>query len=135
MLSGEGLRVLARFMAIEAGGREADVPADPETIARKARAGDCPYCVEAARQFARTLGREAAHLALTILPRDGVVLAGGIPPALLPFLRSEAFHRAFLDQGRFSRWMEGVPVSVLLDPAAVLRGAAILAGGGLRRMP
>lgn len=131
VLSGEGLRVLARFMALEDGGREGDVPGDSETIAQKARDGACPRCAAAAEQFARTLGREAGRLALTVLPRDGIVLAGGIPPALLPFLRSEAFERAFLDQGRFSRWMEGVPVSVLLDPAAALLGAAVLAGGNL----
>jgi glucokinase len=128
VLSGEGLCVLARFMAREAGENGGAVPASAEEVTRRAREGTCPHCVKAAEAFVRILAREAGHLALTFLPRDGVVLGGGIPPALLPFLHSEDFGRALLDQGRFSPWMEKVPVSVVLDPAAALLGAAVLAG-------
>ena len=66
-------------------------------------------------------------LALSLLATGGVVLGGGIAPAILPFLRGGAFEDSFLGKGRFRELLERIPVSVILDDRAPLLGAAHLA--------
>ena len=50
-----------------------------------------------------------------------VVIAGGIVPRFIPFLRSSAFRERFLAKGRFTAMLEAVRVQVA---AAGLLGAA-----------
>jgi len=57
----------------------------------------------------------------------GVYLAGGIAPRILPILQQGAFLEGFRDKGRFSAWMERVPVYVVLDEDVGLKGAALAA--------
>jgi glucokinase len=75
--------------------------------------------------FARIYGQTAGDLALIAQARGGVYLAGGIPPKILPLLQSEEFMAGFRDKGRFSAWMESVPVQVVLDKDIGLKGAAL----------
>ncbi len=74
--------------------------------------------------FVDILGAAAGNLALQILARGGIVLAGGIPPKILPFLRRDRFLAAFNNKGRFEHLTRQTPVSVLLNPSAGLLGAA-----------
>lgn len=127
ILSGPGLACLARFAAIEAGTATDKIPGDPESISRQAREGTCPHCVHAARLFARILAREAGNFALTVLPGDGIYLAGGMTGALMPFLDTGEFREAFLDKGRFKGFLGRIPVTAILDPEAVLLGSGVLA--------
>ena len=53
-----------------------------------------------------------------------VVIAGGIVPRFIPFLRSSAFRERFLAKGRFRPWLERVPTWVILAPHAALIGAS-----------
>jgi glucokinase len=70
------------------------------------------------------LGGEAGNLALKVLAASGVYLAGGISPRILPFLGDGRFMEAFRHKGRMSELMSRIPVSVILDPGAAMRGAA-----------
>ena len=80
-------------------------------------------CAETLRLFTGILGAKAGNLALTVLATGGVYLAGGIPPAVLPLLRSGPFLPRLRDKGRLSRLVSSMPVHVALAPAALV-GAA-----------
>jgi glucokinase len=70
------------------------------------------------------LGAVAGNLALTGMTTGGVFLGGGIPPKILPILKSSPFMDAFRDKGRFSEVMETIGVRVIVNDKAALVGAA-----------
>ena len=101
--------------------RETD---DPAIISAAALAEQAPIAVEALDTFARLLGAEAGNLALKLKATGGVYLAGGIAPKILPKLQDATFLAAFVDKGRFADLLGSIPVSVVLDEATALYGAA-----------
>ncbi|MGA8752414.1 glucokinase [Candidatus Deferrimicrobium sp.] len=144
VLSGPGLHDIYRFLregegvaeepgiAAEVAGREPQ-----RAIVRRGLAGGPGACAETVRIFCSLYGAEAGNLTLQYLATGGVYLGGGIAPALLPALRRGEFVSAFLDKGRMRDLLSRVPVTVILDPAAPLLGAASFAaaGGVLPRSP
>ncbi|MDP2433012.1 MAG: glucokinase [Pseudomonadota bacterium] len=132
LLSGPGVVSLYRFCLFEAGRREADsrLLADPQAARAISQAGLVESDIEAAhalRLFARIYGQVAGDLALLARAEAGVYLAGGIAPQLLALLQDGEFIAGFRAKGRFSGWMEQVPVRVILDPDVGLKGAALAA--------
>jgi len=99
-------------------------------IVRHGLAGGPGACAETVRIFCSLYGAEAGNLALQYLATGGVYLGGGIAPAILPALRRGEFLSAFLDKGRMRNLLSRVPVTVILDPAAPLLGAASYAAAG-----
>ena len=83
-----------------------------------------PLCREALNVFVSILGASAGNLALTGMATGGVYLGGGIPPKILPALKSGRFMEAFTNKGRFAALMETIPVWVIVNERAVLLGAA-----------
>ena len=83
-----------------------------------------PLCLASTERFASVLGMAAGNLALTGLAVGGVFLGGGIPPRILPVLKSGGFMKAFVNKGRFKELLEKVAVRVILHPRAALLGAA-----------
>jgi glucokinase len=73
--------------------------------------------------FSTLYGVEAGNLALKCLPTR-IFIGGGIAPKILPVLQGGSFMRGFTDKGRFSEFMKEIEVSVALNPAAPLIGAA-----------
>lgn len=98
--------------------------------ALKARASN-PLAGATLDLFISVLGAEAGNLALRVLARGGVFLAGGIPARILPALEGGRFMPAFTAKGRLSALLEGIPVKVVLARAALL-GAALR---GFSRLP
>jgi glucokinase len=97
---------------------------DPDPlITQLALAGEDPLCVATLELFATLYGVEAGNLALKCLP-SRVFIGGGIAPKILPMLQGGNFLRGFTDKGRFSELMKDIAVSVALNPAAPLIGAA-----------
>jgi len=94
-------------------------------ITQAALDNSCPVCVATLEMFADILGAAAGNLALQIVATGGIVLAGGVPPRILPALRRRRFLRAFSHKGRFTHLTERTPVSVLLNEKAGLTGAAL----------
>ena len=86
-----------------------------------------PACAQALQLFAAIYGAEAGNLALQCVAVGGGFIGGGIAPKILPALQSGRFMEAFTDKGRFSGMLEGLEVSVALDPQTPLRGAALIA--------
>jgi glucokinase len=81
-------------------------------------------CAEVVKMFAGILGAETGNMALTVLATGGIYLAGGIPPAILPVLRSGPFLNRLHDKGRLSALVAAMPVSVVTGRAALV-GAAM----------
>lgn len=114
----------------------AGVPAQnfsPAQVTEHAQAGNDAQCVRTVDIFCALLGSIAGDLVLTIGAWDGIYLAGGIVPPLLPWLRKAEFRRRFDEKGRFASAMQRVPTLAITYPYAGLLGAAATAvvdGGG-----
>jgi glucokinase len=77
----------------------------------------------ALERFCGALGAFAGDAALIHGARC-VVIAGGIVPRFVPFLRESAFLERFRAKGRYARRMENVAIRVLTHPVPGLVGAA-----------
>ena len=129
VLSGPGLAAIYAFLvaaegspacpAVEALEEAARPPAILDTAA-----GDST-CAAAVGLLTDVYGAEAGNLALTVLARGGVFLAGGMAPELLRDAeRAERFRRAFRAKGRFEGLLASYAVRVVHDPDLGLLGAA-----------
>lgn len=74
-------------------------------------------------RFCSVLGSVAGDCALIHGART-VVIAGGIVPRFIPFLRSSAFRERFLAKGRLAASLESIPIHVITHPNPGLLGAA-----------
>lgn len=117
VLCGPGLLSLYRLLCDRP---EADTPAD---VSRLANAGD-RAALETVRSFCLFLGTVAADVALILGARGGVYLGGGILPALRGLLENSGFIERFTDKGRFSSYLESVPVHLITAETPALRGIA-----------
>jgi glucokinase len=75
-------------------------------------------------RFCAVLGSVAGDTALIHGART-VMIAGGIVPRFIPFLRTSAFRERFLAKGRFAAYLEGVSIHVITHPNPGLLGAAV----------
>lgn len=131
--SGLGIANLYDFLADTGFATESDpvasrIAAAPDRTRAIVEAGMDPQsgsalCAETLRLFSGILGAKAGNLALTVLATGGIYLAGGIPQAVLPLLRSGPFLARLRDKGRLSRLVAAMPVYVIVGPAALV-GAA-----------
>ncbi|MEJ2060409.1 MAG: glucokinase [Gammaproteobacteria bacterium] len=92
-------------------------------ITQRADTGSDKVARETLRLFARIYGSQAGDLALGLLPRGGVYIAGGIAPRILPFLTDGGLLDAFLDKPPMRAPLENTPLHVILDPEVGLKGA------------
>ena len=100
---------------------------DPTPVITNAALDDerpCVLCRAALNMFVSILGSEAGNLVLKLMATGGLFLGGGIPPRILPVLRTEHFLKAFLSKGRMSKILHDVPVYVILNRRVGLLGAA-----------
>jgi glucokinase len=86
---------------------------------------------EAARHtvdiFVDIYGSEAGNMALRVLARGGVFLAGGIAARNLDWFNDGRFIEAFLRKGRFHDVLKNVPVNLIANPRVGLIGATEMA--------
>ncbi|MFC2078327.1 glucokinase [Candidatus Bipolaricaulota bacterium] len=135
--SGQGLTNVYRFYRdgrgmteenpVEERLAETDDPA-PVLIEAAVR-GESELCFRTVETFVEVLAAEAGNSALRVFATGGVFLGGGIPLRILSFLEAEPFMRSFARKGRFTSFLERIPVHVILQPRAVLLGAARRAAG------
>lgn len=131
LISGPGLFALYEFFRERSG---APVPAwlteqigggDPSAaVSRAAMEGTDDTCRAALELFVSLYGAETGNLALKLLSRGGVYVAGGIAPKILPILRAGAFLSSFAHKGRFSPLLRNMPVIVVMNEHTALLGAA-----------
>ena len=77
--------------------------------------------------FLSAYGGFAGDMALAVMARGGVYLAGGIAAKLLPLLPSSRFLESFRSKAEHAALAAEMPVAVATDPLLGLRGAAVLA--------
>jgi len=82
-----------------------------------------PVCMEAMRIYLRHLAHECCNLILKIKSTGGLLLAGGIPPKILPLLRGSWFYENLVDCDRMQELVKKVPVRVILNDKAPVIGA------------
>lgn len=85
--------------------------------------GRDPLARQTLELFARVYGAQAGNLALTVLPRGGVFIAGGIAAKNLDLMQAGGFMEAFRNKGRMSGLMESIPVYIVTHPQIGLHGA------------
>lgn len=81
-----------------------------------------PVAIQTLDLFFKLYGREAGNLALKGLSLGGVYVAGGIARKLISQLSQSQFVTAFSQKGRMSALLKEIPVFVILDPDAPLKG-------------
>jgi len=134
ILSGRGFHTIHTFLDASVihpsfAGPEAD--AAPE-ITRLALAGECPVCVQTLDLWVDIYGSEAGNLALKVLARGGVWVAGGIAVKIRQKMEDGAFFRAFCQKEKFAGLLAQIPIQMVLNEEAPLIGAmsqAVLAAG------
>jgi glucokinase len=130
VVSGAGLADIYRCLV--QGGLAPDAPdplaaADPPAAIAQAAARGAPAAMRAQDIFVDAYGAFAGDLALTVLARGGVFLAGGIAPKVLPRLRAGGFCAAFNAKQGHGTLNRRVPVYVVTNEHLGLQGAAWLA--------
>lgn len=96
-------------------------------VSQAALAGEAEICVKSLDLFVSVYGAEASNLALRAKSVRGLYIGGGIAPKILAKLKDGAFMRAFIDKGRYTDLVAAIPVQVVLNDQAALRGAAFYA--------
>ena len=96
-------------------------------IVQAALAQKAEICIATLDLFVTTLGTAISNMAITILPRGGIYIGGGIPPRILPRLKQPDFLEAVAHKGRFHDLSLKMPVHVILTPRIALYGAALSA--------
>lgn len=131
ILSGPGVYNVYRFLIDEGIEREKESvkaafeTADPsKVITEMGMKSACPACEKALDMFASIYGSEAANLALKMLAVGGVYIGGGIAPKILNELKEGSFMKRFIQKGRFTSLLLGIPVKVILNENTALLGAA-----------
>ncbi len=134
ILGGRGFRTIHTFLDASVQhpsftGPEAD--SAPE-ITRLALAGECPVCVQTLDLWVNIYGSEAGNLALKVLARGGIWVAGGIAVKIRKKMEDGAFFRAFCEKEKFAALLAQIPIHMVLNEEAPMIGAmsqAIQAAG------
>jgi len=134
-LSGPGLFNIYGFLKEQRGFAEPKWLADrlaaendpSAVVSMAALANEAEICVKALDLFVSIYGAEAGNLALRAKALRGLYVGGGIAPKILDKLKDETFMRAFTDKGRYADLLAAIPVQVVLNDQAGLRGAAYYA--------
>ena len=123
-ISGQGLEALhAAVRTLDEA--PAAPPLSAAEVSRRALDNGDPQCVEALDLFCGFLGSVAGNLALTLGARGGVYIGGGIVPRLGDAFTRSRFRACFEAKGRFSAYLEAIPVYVIHTATSpALLGAA-----------
>ena len=103
-----------------------DPAATAAHIAELAGGGD-PKALHAFEIFVDIYGAEAGNMALRVLARGGVFLAGGIAAKNVKSFTGGRFLSAFLRKGRFAELLSEMPVDLIVNEKVGLIGATEMA--------
>ena len=77
--------------------------------------------------FVAIYGAFVGNLALLMLPRGGIYVAGGIAAKIANHMQQGGFLHAFRDKGRFADLLETFPLHLVTNPNVGLLGARLVA--------
>ncbi len=121
VVSGLGLEATYAFVRSHEGHEPGALTGAEITAA--ALAGSDPCAVQTLDIFVSAYGRFAGNLALAVLPRGGIYIAGGIAPRIVSKLREGAFLHGVTAKGRFSNLMAEMPVHLVTNDDVGMFGA------------
>lgn len=93
-------------------------------ISKAALAGADEAAIATLSLFCEMLGSVAGDVALMHGVTEGIFIAGGIPPKILPFLQTSGFRRRFENKGRFSTHMKSLYTRAITIPCPAQLGCA-----------
>jgi glucokinase len=123
LLSGMGLVNIHNFLSGERRPYDETLPME---IAKSSADGD-PIAARTFAIFVDIYGAEAGNMALRLLARGGVYLAGGVAAKNIDRFTDGRFMEAFLRKGRFQNILAAIPVNLITNPKVGLLGAAEMA--------
>lgn len=127
VVSGRGLTNIFEFLRDRDSGHVSlDGESDPSSISLRAHDGD-PLASRTFEIFMEAYGAEASNLALKLLSKGGVYIAGGVAAKNSEHFTRGPFLQSFLNKGRFRKLLEGYPLHVIINPNVGLIGAVGLA--------
>ena len=122
LLSGQGLVNVYKAIAQLNGHEIKDV--EPCDVTAGAFAKDpCPDCKETVDVFCSLMGSFGGNLAIDLLTKGGVYIAGGIVPRFIDYFKNTDFRKQFEEKGRFKDTLKQIPVYVISNGDAGLLGA------------
>lgn len=134
ILSGPGVYQIYQFLIDEGYEKEKEevkkafeTSDPPRVITEMGMRSACLACSRTLEMFVSIYGSEAANLALKMLAVGGVYIGGGIAPKILNELKEGNFMKRFIQKGRFTSLLLGIPVKVVLNEHTALLGAAYYA--------
>lgn len=125
ILSGRGFRTIHTFLDASVqhpSFEDPEADAAPE-ITQLALEGQCPVCVQTLDLWVSMYGAEAGNLALKVLARGGVWVAGGIAVKIRKKMEDGTFFRAFCEKEKFAALLAQIPILMVLNEEAPLIGA------------
>lgn len=114
LVSGMGIVNIYTFL----GGEEVT----PAEVATRCAQGEA-LALRAFAIFVDLYGAEAGNLALRVLARGGIFLAGGVAAKNVSHFTDGRFVEAFLRKGRFRALLEKVPIDLIMNEEVGLMGA------------
>ena len=124
LLSGAGLELMYRALAIQAGRPETPLPA--LEISHRALDGSDAVCVQTVDVFCAILGTAASNLALTLGALGGIYIGGQIVPRLGEVFDRSRFRERFEDKGRFRDYLAAIPTYVITAENTTFAGASAI---------
>ncbi len=134
IVSGPGLEAIFDFLCdsgratpstqLFAAMREGDAAA---AISRYGQQSDEPIARMALDMFIQIYGAFVGNIALALLPRGGVYVAGGIAAKIITTLQQGAFMRTFRDKGRYVELLNTLPLHIVTNAQVGLLGANLAA--------
>jgi len=122
LLSGQGLVNMYKAIATLNGHEVKDLePCD--VTAGAFAATPCPDCKETVDEFCALMGVFGGNLAINLLSKGGVYIAGGIVPRFIEYFKNSKFRENFEKKGRFKDMLSKIPVYVISNGDAGLLGA------------
>lgn len=100
---------------------------EPSTISQLAIEHSDPACVDTLNVFCAMLGGVASDMAMTTGSIGGIYLGGGILPKIVSFVEKSQLVEHYLHKPPMQKYVEQIPLSLIMDPEAALIGAALLA--------
>ncbi len=122
VLSGPGLEQL--YQALCAVDKTTPEALTAPQITQRARLRTCQRCQETVAMFCALLGTLAGDVVLTLGALGGLYIGGGIVPALGRLFVDSDFRARFDDKGRFSQYLQPVPIFVIHSELPALLGLA-----------
>lgn len=133
LLSGPGLVLTWRALAVRAGLSDVAAPTAIEITRRALQGGDA-LAAETVEVFCNMLGTAAANLAVTLGASGGIYIGGAIVPRLGEAFDRSGFRARFESKGRFSRYVAAIPTFVITAPEATFIGASAILDSQLRAL-